>query len=100
VDQLNRNIHVENFNNVTISLTNPDLITAFSDYLRQASIAHQNLARSLLANASNLNGAEMGQHTRIFHQNLTQALDQIYRQPNRRSPRHYFDRILADQAEI
>ena len=74
-------------------------ITTFSDYLRQVSIAHQNLARSLLANASNLNGAEMGQHTRIFHQNLTQALDQIYRKPNRRSPRNYFDRILADQAE-
>ena len=35
VDQLNPNIHVENFNNVA----NSDLIFAFSDYLRQAGTA-------------------------------------------------------------
>jgi hypothetical protein len=33
------------------------------------------------------------------NQNLAQALDPIYRQPNRRSLRNYFDRVLADQAE-
>ena len=87
---------LKNFNN----LKNPSLITTFSDYLRQAGTAHQNLARSLLANASNLNGAEMGQHARIFHQNLAHALDQIHRQPNRRSPRNYFDRILADHGSV
>jgi hypothetical protein len=73
IAQLNSDIHIKNFN----ELKNPSLITAFSDYLRQAGTAHQNLARSLLANASNSNGAEMGQQARIFHQNLAQALHQI-----------------------
>ncbi|CAI2182809.1 15196_t:CDS:2, partial [Funneliformis geosporum] len=66
-------IHIKNFND----LKNPSLITAFSDYLRHADTAHQNLAWSLLANALNSNGVEIGQQARIFHQNLAQALHQI-----------------------
>ena len=40
VARLNSDIHIKNFND----LKNPSLITAFSDYLRQAGTAHQNLA--------------------------------------------------------
>ena len=71
---LNPNIHVDNFAD---SITPLDLIGMVRNHLTQNNVA----SRQILA------------------QSLQSLLDRIYRQPNRRSPRNYFDRILADQAE-
>ncbi|GES82692.1 hypothetical protein GLOIN_2v1778881 [Rhizophagus clarus] len=91
VDQLvslNLNIHVDNFVKI---ITSPDLIGMVRNHLTQNNVASKQILAQSLQRILDLNMRN--------NQNLVQALEPIFWHPIRRSPRNYFDRILADQAE-
>ncbi|GET63771.1 hypothetical protein GLOIN_2v1786061 [Rhizophagus irregularis DAOM 181602=DAOM 197198] len=116
IDQLillNPNIHVENF--VPIQVPSLDVIR---ELVRSLGIPHDaprdvasldnviidDLSRRLseryiLARTSPRSGGRLYNTRHSVDNNQNSVISQIYRQPNRRSPRINFGRILADQVE-
>ncbi|POG60463.1 uncharacterized protein OCT59_000787 [Rhizophagus irregularis] len=116
INKLNPNIHIENFEE---TLSPPDLIGAVRNHLIENNVSNrqilaQGYQRLLdlsmrdnlqwysnpgLARSTVQNGGRLYNTRYSIANNQNSVLSQIHRQPNRRSPRNYFDRILADQAE-